>query len=456
MPLISGKSRKAMSENIKTEMDAGKPQKQSIAIAYSVARKGKKPKKMMADGGETENNSGNTSGAYESSESIGKSQKEGDTSNTSTNSKSSTRHRDAAFASIRQAFKAEGGEIERKIDEPSADDITPEEMDMIRSYRQRKAEGGVISASSEKRPMPDNSYNDAHGISRNSSKKPLMDSDWTDTPTEEQATRPSPAKMSSPKSMGSDALAMRSRSMKDEESDLISSDAPGGYPSQPKSQYDEEYAKKSGTSVPDMSKQHNNGRSAYAKGGPIMEPKDTGMGMMERSDEADLQRSASPGKHGEQPSSKYDALDAAASHHKSIAEAIMARSKAMKEADMYGSDMMHTKNDADSYSDKGIINYAEGGEAMDTSKMSLAELIRHKKMMKDGGQVDLQANANEDLNEEDQLSFDAARKDTYYDLSQLDEQPMDSNEKGDKLEDADEDNKPMISKIRSKMKSRRS
>ncbi len=46
MPLKSGKSRKAMSDNIKTEMKAGKPQKQAVAIAYSVKRaaaeKGKK------------------------------------------------------------------------------------------------------------------------------------------------------------------------------------------------------------------------------------------------------------------------------------------------------------------------------------------------------------------------------------------------------------------------------
>lgn len=52
MPLMQGRSKKAMSENIKTEMDAGKPQKQSIAIAYSVAKKNKK--KKMAFGGKAE------------------------------------------------------------------------------------------------------------------------------------------------------------------------------------------------------------------------------------------------------------------------------------------------------------------------------------------------------------------------------------------------------------------
>ncbi len=41
MPLKKGSSKKSVSSNIKTEMAAGKPQKQAIAIAYSVARKAK-------------------------------------------------------------------------------------------------------------------------------------------------------------------------------------------------------------------------------------------------------------------------------------------------------------------------------------------------------------------------------------------------------------------------------
>jgi hypothetical protein len=47
MPLKKSTSKKAFSSNVRAEMRAGKPQKQAVAIAYSVKRKaaGKKKRK---------------------------------------------------------------------------------------------------------------------------------------------------------------------------------------------------------------------------------------------------------------------------------------------------------------------------------------------------------------------------------------------------------------------------
>lgn len=45
MPLKKSASPKAFASNIKTEIKAGKPQKQAVAIAYAVKREASKKKK---------------------------------------------------------------------------------------------------------------------------------------------------------------------------------------------------------------------------------------------------------------------------------------------------------------------------------------------------------------------------------------------------------------------------
>lgn len=45
MPLSKSSSKQAFAKNLKTELNAGKPKKQALAIAYAVQKKAKKDKK---------------------------------------------------------------------------------------------------------------------------------------------------------------------------------------------------------------------------------------------------------------------------------------------------------------------------------------------------------------------------------------------------------------------------
>lgn len=52
MPLIKSAKPEAFSKNIETEMAAGRPQKQAVAIAYSKARQAKGDTKVLHHGSE--------------------------------------------------------------------------------------------------------------------------------------------------------------------------------------------------------------------------------------------------------------------------------------------------------------------------------------------------------------------------------------------------------------------
>ncbi|MES2214581.1 MAG: hypothetical protein V4485_00975 [Pseudomonadota bacterium] len=335
---------------------------------------------------------------------------------------------------------------------------------MLYSKRKKMAKGGVAykndSARSESRPMPSETDNDSKMVSQNSSRKPLQNAQATDNITVKQAQRPSITPLSRPKMVGSSVFSVRDRDDVDKDLNRMSSEAPDGYGKQPRKRYDEEEAAKSGDEVPDMAKQHNNSKppykkaiedqysedeadpmmkqpKQYAKGGAVEDEEtivrpDSGFGkiiMIRKDDE----HKYADGGSVEREMMMQPEPEAMEERHASLAAAIMAKRQAA------------AKLNSDSDEDEMLL-MAEGGE-----------ILSHDSIHSDNSsQVDLRRNAQEDANEEDQLSFNALRKENYSEsegLNQLN-QPKDSNEYGDAEEDAESDPHDMVSQIMKKRKAK--
>lgn len=283
-------------------------------------------------------------------------------------------------------------------------------MSVQRKNKKKMASGGTVkdTVEGESRPMPDQRHNDAKDVSQNSTKKPLMQSDWNSQPERRQAGMGKAISLSSPRDMGSDALAERQKKMRMMERDL-----------------------------------EGNIRPAMASGGIVdMQPEDDEVEMMERHNESHLQnndeslQSMNEKAHaGDAPSP--DEQDP----HTGETESDMLRRHAMERA-----------------------KFAKGGEispemdemAENDKPSTVAEHIMMKradrKRFADGGEVSLEDNSREDKNNEDDYSFDALLKEQYDD-DQLDPQPTDSNEHGHEL--SDEDSHDHIDIMRRKIKARK-
>lgn len=441
MPLIPGKSKKAFKENVRTEMDSGKPQPQSLAISYSVRRKPTK--------------------------------------------------------------KASGGTVESGS----------KDMNM--------AEGGAISANNERRPMPENTYDDAKSVSRNSAKAAPRHGDRVLEDTSGPAhnnkkTQP----IKHPKMVPQSAYSVRMRDEEDHLMESEAPGPYGAQPradrneeganrqgpkvrdmasqhnnnrppyakggpvedteearirraqldhqdmdspsedegSQLARSLNEEGPDRQGPSVSDMEDEHSTGRKPYADGGDVSssdedDEKTTEQKRKEVSDSfkkalgfadggsiqfQDAEHPADEDDHNPATSRQIyaDEMDDQPSEEEeiarqsSLAAAVMAKMK----------------------------KYAKGGEITETRDHD--DILSHDSIEShpEASQVDLRRNAEEDANEEDQLSFNALQKENYSESAGLDalNQPTDSNLHGDPEERDAEDHhdKSAVSKILAKMRKR--
>jgi hypothetical protein len=410
MPLIHKKSKKAFGENIKREMDSGKPQKQAIAIAYSVKRKAK---------------------------------------------------------------KASGGAVQSG------------------SPDMNYAKGGEVSASNEKRPMPDNRYNDSKEVSSNSGNKPPGQDSWTSRP-DKVSLKGRTYPLKHPKMVPTDSFSVR---LRDEEDHLQDSAGVNDGPQRQPPEHDNELGPdRQGPEVPDMEREHSNRRRPYAKGGPIMQPKDHGDELMEREDEAHMQSQLEPSEdegdmdaHSRNEldemghnSGRIDMEDEHSNDRKPYAMGGTASSPASRLDKGYGKVIV--KEHDDMYAEGGLAHemdeqpeeeselehaasiagaimarrarMAEGGSIGDSDSLFHfpRDIKSHGSMdSDDSDQADLSRNADEDANEEDQASYNSLMKENYSESEGLDDLDYDTDRSvGHDL--PDEDSHDMVSQIRKKIK----
>lgn len=289
-----------------------------------------------------------------------------------------------------------------------------------KNKRKKMAQGGMVneSAASERRPMPEERDKDSAMVSKNSGNKPAKHDSALDRSTVAQAQKPSRMPLKHPRMVPSNAFSVR---MRDEEDNLMDSANPGPYDAQPPKHNNEEGADRQG---PDTKSLH---MKKMANGGMINEEVS-----MHEAEEDQVQHpegleetnsSMSPPEDEFMSNHFADGgeVEQAIDHAASIAAAIMAKRKMMAEG--------------------GMLNGEDSIEAHPEED-----------------QADLARNAEEDMNLEDQSSFDAMRKENYSESDGLDDldSPMDSVQHGDSREASEENDhdRSLVSAIRRKMKSK--
>lgn len=451
MPLIHGKTKRAFSKNVATEMEHGKPQDQALAIAYSIKRKKKKaaggtvesgsPDMNMADGGKAHKR-------YEISK----------------ESLSAQEHKDRAN-DLRNSLN----NIHPDLKKTREAKIAYHDQEANRTYH---AEGGSVSASNERRPMPNERDNDSHMVSQNSGKKPASQDGWTDRPDIKQSTKGMKVtKIKHPKMVPQSGYTAR---LRDEEDDLQDTASPGPYGAQPPKRDDEEGPDRQGPEVRDMQDEHSTHKKPYAKGGEVeasdynhtenkyeddstdLTPShDEGELMADSHDEEDQDMSGHPVRDNEAPHNKYQrsayAQGGEISIHHDMDDEPQDEADIMHEASLATAIMADRNRKAKQYSDSDVddeMYMAEGGDIHSHGSMD----------SDDSDQADLSRNADEDANEEDQASFDALRKENYSESEGLRQltNPTDSTMMDDPREDEEENDhdRSIVGQIRKKMRVR--
>lgn len=433
MPLMKGRSKKAFSHNVEAEMHAGKPQDQSLAIAYSVKRKSKK---KMNSGGAVQSGSPDMNYA------------EGGSVKSEKRPMPDDRHNDAKMVSRNSGDKAPKNDqwtdnpTVKQAQNNSSRKVLPikhPKMVPQNSYsvRLRDEEDSLQSSAS---PGPYDAQPPKHDDEEGPNRQGPKVSDMAD----EHSTKAKPYRKEIEDQYAqdvADADMKRSNAYAKggmvEESDY----------SHPENKYEHDF--KSDTPSEDEGASYARSRNEEGpdRSGPGIsdneEPHSENDRQYDDAMDYDREMELNPAhdKHSADDSEDQPKEEADMDHEDSIAAAIM--SKKDRKA------MQHSDSDIDSE-----MMMALGGEILHDAD----EPLSHGSMdSDDSDQADLSRNAEEDANEEDQASFDALRKENYSEsegLRQLDN-PKDSGQHGDSEESDSENEHDKIDKMRSRMNMRR-
>lgn len=392
MPLIQSRSKKAQSKNIETEMHAGKPQDQAIAISYAVKRKN--AKKKMAEGGM----------AYRD-----------DSAKTERRPMPNNVDNSQAMVSRNQGDKP-------PMNDSWTSRVTVEQAQKpskTKLSRPQIVKGGTfatrdLSAEEESLPSnipptsPDeqpNSEMDEQGANRQGPRLHDME--------DEHSTSRKPYAKGG-RVQDSDYDASPNKYM-DDLTDLPPSEDEGSSMADSK---DEMGQDRQGPEIHDNEAPHSEHSLQFDD---VTEDEHQYNNTAEDMDGSPLDSNSQPRD------------EAAEMHHASVAAAVMAKMDREKEDNMSG---------MPGYP----VNMARGGEILSEDSMETSDDTRS----------DLSRNHDEDANMEDKSSFDALRKENYNDSNLDIDQPEDSGEHGRKIMSDLHDNiDDIIAHMRAKARSRR-
>jgi len=337
-----------------------------------------------------------------------------------------------------------------------------------KAQKKKMAEGGEISAHDEKRPMPNDAYHDSKEVHHNEQKKPLMHTNWTNAPEDKMAQKPKIQPLSQPKMVQSSVIKAKRQGQSDEiPSSHINSKladierhlqemAKPESESHPQDWTKEEDAKKMGKS-PDMAPEHSTHKKPYAKGGMIESSDEHPHENKYMDDIEDLTPSHDEGdmyaeEHDEEGQNRQGPAVPDMEHpHNKYQRKLYAQGG---EVDIHH-DMMEQPEDEEQEEHQNSIAAAVMAR-MKRKQESMSGDPGYPVKMAEGGEVDLSRNADEDPNIEDDLSFEALKKENYSESEGLDEldRPEDEQMHNDPREDHESDKHDMVESIRRKMKHR--